>query len=278
MGIESPSTPPPVEIQPKPIDSPESVAANNQQESTAESTEVEQQREARVAQLRAEILGKTEVTQEAAQQSSPESGNKQAEVEQLQKEMEAHQLAIEEIGRQIDETDDAIEAIKKEKGYEVRGNIGTPEDILAALIPNKRAGLENLNKILAAITDTSDKERFRTVIRTIERLSDEDVANMASSQSFDWYGINPARLRSDSVDYADLPKITGSEKVGIAVNELKRGQKKVQEVHDRIESDPNIIASKTTIDALRKKYYTEVQAFNDLQESLKKLEEANGNS
>lgn len=260
------------------------VTETSQETSQTEVAEVsgaerKQQDEARLAQLRAEIMGDNPPSQQervlevVKPTEAVEKTAEQAEAEQLKVQLQIHQTNIEEMGRQMEATEDKIEAIKKEKGYEVKGRLGTPEDILAALLPNKRTGLENLNKIMAALPEgDSDRERLKTVIRTIERLSDDEVKNMALEQSYSWVGISGASLRYDRVDYEDLPKITSSENVGMAVNEFKRGQKKIQEVREKIDNDPDIVANKTQKETLRKQYYSEVNLANDLENRIKSLE------
>lgn len=215
-------------------------------------------------------------------QKAEEPGEKtpeQIEVEKLKAEMETVRANYQELARKKDVLGGKIQEIKIQKGYArelevVESKRVPPEQILSSVLPNKRTGLENLNKILAATSHESDKDRVRKLIRKVESLSEQDVKDLSSNLAYEWREIRATNLINDSVGFSDLGKVTGSEEVKNIVSSREGTNKKVAEIEDKIQNDPDISANENLKAELVRQLAVEEDKISRLQDKIQSLEQS----
>ena len=210
---------------------------------------------------------------EEAGEKTPE----QIEAEKLKAELETLRTNYQELAKQRDQVEGKIDEIKNQKGYSkeletAQSKRIVPEQILSSVLPNKRTELENLNKMLAATSHESDKEGVRKLIRKVESLSEQDVKDLSQNLSYEWQGIKPMNLRNDSIDYADLGKVTGSEEVKNMVYSYEATKKKVADIEDKIKNDPDVSANENAKAELTKQLAGETDKIMRLEHKIQSLE------
>lgn len=169
-------------------------------------------------------------------------------VEELVKKYDEYQNQYAELNREIASRQDSLKKVTQDKyGAEIKEASSKAVEvntILSALLPNKRIGTENLQKILTSEQYESDKEDIQRVIQKIEKLSDEEIKNLSQNLSYGSYGIHFGSLRTD---IKDLPRITGSEDVGRAVRLYSEGNQKLSEVRQKVQYDPELMLERSKI-------------------------------
>lgn len=193
---------------------------------------------------------------------------KSEEIEQLNLELKTHLEKLREIHTQTLIVDSKIKAIENNKQYQPQIRGGEVVDVLASLIPNKNAGIENYKKIIAALPDDPYyRDRPKKVLSILEGMSDEQVKNMSSAFDFQNFGINAPRY--DYVDYGDLAKVTGSEKVSNAINQFNRSNKEEQTIRDQIANNPDMVVALAEKEALVKELKSEEAEISNLESRIK---------
>lgn len=210
-------------------------------------------------------------------EETAEKTPEQIEAEKLKAELENLKTNYQELAKQRDAIQAKIDEIKTQKGYSkelatAESSKIVPEQILSSVLPNKSRGLENLKKMLAATAHESDKEGVQKLIRKVESLSEQDVKDLSQNLSYEWQGIRASNLRNDSIDYADLGKITGSEEVKNMVYSYEATKKKVAGIEDKIKNDPDISANENQKAELTKQLADETDKIMRMEHKIQSLE------
>jgi hypothetical protein len=207
----------------------------------------------------------------------PEKKAEGEDVEKLRTELEAQEKKCEEILAEMKKLDDSRYAIMDGSGYNKQLILAEStkmptERILASLLPNKKIAMDNLNKLLEAASHSSDKERIRNLIQKIGYESDQNLKDLSQNLTYEWMGVKPVNLKTDSFDYDDLGRITGSDEVAKTVKQVKESSQKVADIQNKIANDPALIAIEEQRAILNKQLVTEGGKRWNLVDKISQLE------
>lgn len=170
-----------------------------------------------------------------------------------------------------------IEDIKTKKGYtEELKNLNKKvipyESVLAAVLPDKKTGLDNLQKLLSSTEDSVDKDRIQKLINKVQSIPELEVKDLTQNLSYSNYGISTTVLKGNSFDYENLGKILSNTNIDSAVHYARSSHDKVRELQAKIDQDPEIIEQQEKLLELVKQNEVAFAEVRKVEKGIEKIE------